>query len=60
LDYANQNCYIQPEAASMPIKIASARLMLGHLDPKTTMIYINQRPRDTIDAQEQAVKNMGL
>jgi integrase len=34
--------------------------MLGHKDPKTTMIYIRQRPRDASAAQKKVAENMGL
>jgi integrase len=34
--------------------------MLGHKDPKTTMIYIRQRPRDAAAAQKKVAETMGL
>ena len=34
--------------------------MLGHSSPQTTMIYINQRPRDAVEAQGRVAQNMGL
>jgi integrase len=34
--------------------------MLGHRDSKTTMIYINHRPKDSVDAQNSVAKVMGL
>jgi integrase len=34
--------------------------MLGHKNPQTTMIYVQQRSRDTTEAQRKVAQNMGL